>query len=318
MEEGASFYERLGRPKYFAAPMVDQSELAFRLLTRRYGAEVTYTPMFHSRLFAESEKYRSQHFTTCPEDSPLIVQFCGNDPQTLLAAARHVEDKCVAVDLNLGCPQGIARKGNYGSFLLDEPEKVCAIVRTLHQNLSVPVTCKVRMLPSQEDTINLCKALEEAGCALLTIHGRTREEKQQFTGPANWEIIREVKQALRIPVVANGGIATFADIERCLEETGADGVMSSEALLENPALFANIQETPCTLALEYLRICEDYTTDVKMMKAHLFKILFGALQLHTDLREEMVKARDLVSMKEVVRQLQSRPPGVLSWYRRHK
>lgn len=312
------FYERLGRPKYFAAPMVDQSELPFRLLTRRYGAEVAYTPMFHSRLFAESEKYRSQQFKTCAEDTPLIVQFCGNDPQTLLAAARYVENDCVAVDINLGCPQGIARRGNYGSFLLDEPEKVCSLVSTLHNHLSIPVTCKVRKLPNSDDTVNFCKALEDAGCALLTIHGRTRDEKQQFTGPADWNIIRKVKEALRIPVVANGGIATFADIERCLAYTGANGVMSSEALLENPALFANTTESPYTMALEYLRICEDYVTDTKTMKAHLFKILFGALQLHTDIRDRLVKARDLATMKEIVRALEQLPRGEKSWYLRHK
>mmetsp|Transcript_18249 Transcript_18249/g.32745 ORF Transcript_18249/g.32745 Transcript_18249/m.32745 type:complete len:317 (+) Transcript_18249:2423-3373(+) len=314
----SDLYERLGRPKYFAAPMVDQSELPFRLLTRRYGADVAYTPMFHSRLFAESEKYRSQQFKTCDEDSPLIVQFCGNDPQTVLAAARHVEDKCIAVDLNLGCPQGIARKGNYGSFLLDEPEKVMGIVSTLHQHLSIPVTCKVRKLPNPDDTINFCKALENAGCALLTVHGRTREEKQQFTGAADWEIIRKVKEALRIPVIANGGIYTYEDVERCLAATNADGVMSSEALLENPALFSNTKESPFTLALEYLRICEDYETEPKTMKAHLFKILFGSLQVHTDQRDLLVKARDLASMKEVVRALEQLPQGDKSWYWRHK
>ena len=117
---GFEFFESIGSPKYVCAPMVDQSELAFRLLCRKYGTELCYTPMLHSRLMVEDKKYKSKHFSTCPEDygrdNPLFVQLCGNDPEIVLGAAQLVENECDAVDINLGCPQGIARKGNYGSF----------------------------------------------------------------------------------------------------------------------------------------------------------------------------------------------------------
>jgi tRNA-dihydrouridine synthase 1 len=90
-----------------------------------------------------------------------------------------VENDCDAIDLNLGCPQGIARKGNYGSFLLTETELLCKIVSTLHNGLKVPVTCKIRLLPDMQDTLALCRALEDAGCQLLTVHGRTRFQNKQ-------------------------------------------------------------------------------------------------------------------------------------------
>lgn len=118
------FFKSLGSPKYICAPMVDQSELSFRMLCRAHGTQLCYTPMLHSRLTVEDKNYLPMNFSTCKEDRPLVIQFCGNDPDTLLEACKKVEDQCDAVDINFGCPQGIARKGNYGSFLLENPKLV--------------------------------------------------------------------------------------------------------------------------------------------------------------------------------------------------
>jgi len=103
-EDPYKYYKAVGCPKYFVAPMVDQSELPYRMLTRKYGADICYTPMFHSRLFSENKKYREEMFKPHPDDRPLVVQFCGNNPETLLKAAKYVENHCDAVDINLGCP----------------------------------------------------------------------------------------------------------------------------------------------------------------------------------------------------------------------
>ena len=105
IEKSWEFYKMIGEPKLICAPMVDQSDLPFRILVRKYGAQLCYTPMLHSRIILEDKNYKKIHFQTCKEDWPLITQFCGNDPEILLNAAKLVQDQCCAIDLNLGCPQ---------------------------------------------------------------------------------------------------------------------------------------------------------------------------------------------------------------------
>ena len=114
VERAWAWFNQMGAPKYWVAPMVDQSELAFRQLCRRHGATGAYTPMLHSRLFLETAAYRAEHFTTCQEDHPLLAQFCANDPATFVRAAQYVQHFVNGVDLNLGCPQRIASRGKYG------------------------------------------------------------------------------------------------------------------------------------------------------------------------------------------------------------
>jgi tRNA-dihydrouridine synthase 1 len=157
--------------------MVDQSELAFRQLCRAYGATCAYSPMFHARLFVEDPKYRTEHFTTCEADRPLMVQFCANEPKTLLSAAKLVEDQCDYVDLNFGCPQRIAKRGNYGAFLMDDLPRIKALVEELYDGLKTPVSVKIRRFDETEKTIAYALMCERAGASILAIHGRTREQK---------------------------------------------------------------------------------------------------------------------------------------------
>ena len=226
------------------------------------GATCAYTPMLHARLFLEDPKYRAEHFTTCPGDRPLLVQFCANDPATLLAAAKLVEAHCDGVDLNLGCPQRIAKRGNYGAFLMDDLARVQAMVETLSQGLSVPVTCKIRIFPEPERTLAYAKMLEAAGCQLLAVHGRT-DQKDARKFRADRAAIAAVAAALRIPVVANGDVRSVAEADECIKVTGTTGVLSAEPLLGDPRLFDSRRpedpaERPADeaaqTALEYLQL----------------------------------------------------------------
>lgn len=226
---------------------------------------LAYTPMLHARMFTETSKFRDHHFQPLrtslsshpkPEatyeskdffldgnpafDRPLTVQFCANDPGEFLTAAKYVTPFCDAVDLNLGCPQGIARKGKYGAFLQEDQDLVFRLINKLHKELDIPVTAKIRILETKEKTLAYARRVLDAGASILTVHGRQREQKGHNTGLADWGVIRWLREQLGSEVVlfANGNILQREDIDRCLEETGADGVMSAEGNLYDPAIFA--------------------------------------------------------------------------------
>ncbi|TKA68329.1 hypothetical protein B0A55_08540, partial [Friedmanniomyces simplex] len=248
---GRAFYESIGSPKYVLAPMVDQSEFAWRLLTRSFlPAELrtsilAYSPMLHAKMFADSPKYRAAHFEALKEDGeahldgnptfdrPLFVQFCANDPECLLEAAKHVQKYCDAVDLNLGCPQGIAKRGNYGAFLQEDWGTIHKLIRNLRDNLDIPVTAKMRVLDTRERTLEYARMILDAGASIITVHGRQRAQKGHYTGLADWSILRYLREQLPPETVmfANGNILQYGDMESCLEATGADGVMSAEGNL---------------------------------------------------------------------------------------
>ena len=151
---------------------------------------------------------------------------------------------CDAVDLNLGCPQGIARKGHYGAFLQEDIGLIEEMIRTLHTELEVPVTAKIRILDTKEQTLEYARRVVNAGASILTVHGRRRECKGHKTGLADWRIIRYLKENLprETVVFANGNVLCHEDLERCLEETGVDGVMSAEGNLCDPGIFAEPPE----------------------------------------------------------------------------
>ncbi|XP_001951016.1 tRNA-dihydrouridine(16/17) synthase [NAD(P)(+)]-like [Acyrthosiphon pisum] len=305
MESKENVWERLGKPKYVLAPMVEQSELPWRMLSRKHGVQLCFAPMLHSQNFVQDRKYRKEFFTTCPEDRPLVVQFCGNDPKVILEAGKLVEDSCDVIDLNLGCPQAIAKRGFYGSFLQDEWKLIFDIVKTLRDNLKVPVSCKIRIFEDLTKTISYAKMLEEAGCQMLSVHGRTRDQKGRLTGIADWSQIKAVKENVTIPVLANGNILIYQDIERCLKDTLCEGVMSAEGHLHNPYIFDNQSPPVWEPALEYLDLSQQYPCPLSNTRGHLFKLCYHVFSLpeNESIRDILAKGQNRNDFRNAIMQL---------------
>ncbi|CAD5205902.1 unnamed protein product [Bursaphelenchus okinawaensis] len=292
--------------KNIVAPMVDQSELAFRVLLRRHGAHLCYTPMIHAHLFVTNFTYRRQALSTIPSDRPLIVQFCANDPDIFLDACRLVEGYCDGVDLNLGCPQIVAKRGQYGSFLQEKPDLIRKMIEKVHKHCRLPLSVKIRCLETVERTLEYAKLCEDAGACMLTIHGRRRDQRGVETGVADWEKIRAVVEHLSIPVIANGNIQMPGDVEKCIEKTGAVAVMSAEGILSNPLLFEGIIRPGFDVAKEYLELAERYKASTATIRAHVFRMCHYSFLKYPDLRERNSYVISLDEFKSVVNDLEKR------------
>ncbi|KAF0991227.1 hypothetical protein HZS_6643, partial [Henneguya salminicola] len=245
----------------------------------------------------------------------IILTFAANTPDMFTCCAKIVEFKCEGVDLNLGCPQNIARKGHYGCFLHDEWQLIHdmstlltiinIIVRQASSNLSIPVSAKIRIFDSIQKSVDYARMLENSGCSMLAVHGRTRNQKGQNTGLADWEIIKIIKQTLSIPVISNGNILYHSDIQRCIDYTGADGVMVAEGCLYNPYIFEDITVSTCAAAFEYIKYAQKYDAKPHAWRCHLFKILYHVFNIIPEMRKELADVKDLMSAKLLINKISS-------------
>lgn len=325
MEKTIGLWDQIGKPKYALAPMVDYSDLPFRMLCRKYGTTLTFTQMYHSANFVTQETYRSQCLLDINPrlDSPCFVQFCGHDPELLLQAGKYIAKLAPCMDLNLGCPQGIARRGHYGSYLLDHTDEVFKIVGYLTNNLPLPLSCKIRLFPDLDKTYQLALKLEELGVEVLTVHGRTKEEKKDKIKEANWVAISQIKQLLHIPIIANGGLETFEDIDCCLNETGVDCVMSGEKLIEMPFYFSRAMMDIDKIAFDYIDYCKELNQNISIIRGHLFKFYYGACKTERMFIEKINQCKTIVDCYIVAQEMFDYRKDTplekkFGWYRRYR
>ncbi|XP_039210418.1 tRNA-dihydrouridine(20a/20b) synthase [NAD(P)+]-like isoform X3 [Crotalus tigris] len=208
------------------APMVRYSKLPFRTLVRKYNCDLCYTPMIVAADFVRSVKARHSEFTTNQGDRPLIVQFAAKEAQVLADAAGLVSPFADGIDLNCGCPQRWAMAEGYGACLINKPELVQDMVRSVRNQAEKPtfsVSVKIRIHEDLKRTVDLCQKAESAGVSWITVHGRNVEERHQ---PVRYHAIKTIKDSVSIPVVANGDVKSLKDVESIHERTGADGAMT--------------------------------------------------------------------------------------------
>lgn len=229
------------KSRVLQSPLSGVTDLVFRRLVRRYAPDsMMYTEMVNATGL-HYVKQLPKIMEIDPAERPISIQLFDCRPDFLAEAAQMaVAEGADTVDINMGCPVNKITKNGGGSSLLRQPELAGEIVRSVVQAVDVPVTVKTRIGWSDQEinAVEFAQRMEDAGAKMLTLHGRTRS--QGYNGSARWEWIGKVKQALSIPVIANGDIFSVAAAVRCLEETGADGVMCSRGTLGYPFLVGEV------------------------------------------------------------------------------
>ncbi len=283
------------------APLDGWTNEPFRRITRELGSPVSITEFINGLDVVHNTPNLPQRIAFDPSERPIIFQLFDDDPDRLIRSACILSEKCAPdiFDVNMGCSARQVSNRGAGAGLLRHPEKIKAILTGLTEQLSVPVTVKIR-LGWDSMSINyqeIGKLAQDCGAAMVTLHARTRE--QQYGGSADWTAIKALKAELSIPVVGNGDVVTLADAERMMHETGCDAVMIGRAALRNPWIFAgyDFEDVPANLfrdtCLKHMRYNMEYYGDYwgcvtfrKFAKRYLSRMVVSREDMQTLMTEE--------------------------------
>lgn len=228
---------------YILAPMAGVTDFPFRLLCKEQGAGLLCMEMISAKALQYKNKNTKALLSIHPKEYPVSLQLFGSDADIISRMAQEIEELPFQIlDINMGCPVPKVVKNGEGSALMNRPELVCEIVSKTVKAIKKPVTVKIRK-GFDETSVNapeIAKIIEQAGAAAIAVHGRTRE--QYYSGKADWDIIRQVKEAVSIPVIGNGDVFSGESALRMRRETGCDGVMIARGAQGNPWIFSELLE----------------------------------------------------------------------------
>lgn len=250
------------------APMAGFSNTSFRKIIKEMGCGLIYAEMVSDKAIMYKSQKTFDLLKMSEKERPIAQQIFGSDKESFVISAKEIEKRMHPdiIDINMGCPvPKVAIKAQAGSALLKNPEKIYEIVHSVVNAVSTPVTVKIRSGwdDAHINAVEVAKVCEQAGASAITVHGRTRA--QGYSGKSDWQIIKQVKQAVSIPVIGNGDILSCFDAKRMLEETGCDAVMIGRGVLGNPWLIRD-----CVNYLEKKELPKKVTNEEKinMMRYH--------------------------------------------------
>lgn len=227
--------------RFVLAPMAGVTDLAFRRLCKEQGAGLLCMEMISAKAISYKNKNTRALMEIDPVEHPISMQLFGSEPELMAEVAKEIEEEPFDIlDINMGCPVPKVVNNGEGSALLKTPDLIEEIVRKVSSAIKKPVTVKVRIGFENEpiDIVEIAKRIEDAGAAALAVHGRTRQ--QYYSGTADWDTIRRVKEAITIPVVGNGDVDSPLKAEALIKQTGCDAVMIGRAVRGNPWLFREL------------------------------------------------------------------------------
>ena len=292
--------------KIILAPIAKVNDIAFRVLCKKYGADIIYSEMVNCNALSRKNKATINMTRTVKEEKPIAIQLFGTKLDNIKKAVNMVKDKCDIIDFNFGCPADKVIKQGAGAALMERPKKVFEIINCLVNSCDLPITAKIRLGYRKKNYLAIAKEIEKAGASAVTLHART--VKQAYSGKADWDAIKELKENLSIPVIGNGDVWSYENYVKMKEYTNCDSVMIARGAMGYPVIFKEIKEQKkidltkedrINLFKEYLELFKKYPEPFPQVKMQALYFLKG-FEESAQLRNKIAKAKDMNELNDQI------------------